>query len=106
MDLVEFKEKISKYSKNEIIVNKHAQEQAEVRQINLEEVKENILHPNKLVFVKEQEAKNKGERKYNCYFAYSDNYYHRYIIVLNGKLIIVTIIGINRNWQRAIEGRK
>ena len=106
MDLDWFKKELGKYDKSEIIVNKHAREQAEVRQINLEDVKQNILHPDKLVFVEEQEAQNKGERKYNCYFAYSDNYYHRYIMVLNGKLLIVTIIGINRNWQRAIEGRK
>ena len=106
MDLDWFKKELGKYDKSEIIVNKHAREQAEVRQINLEDVKQNILHPDKLVFVEEQEAQNKGERKYNSYFAYSDNYYHRYIMVLNGKLLIVTIIGINRNWQRAIEGRK
>jgi len=106
MDLNDFKQKLSKYSEKDIIINRHAKDQAEVRQINLEDVKNNLIHPNKLVFVEEQKANNPSERKYNCYFAYSDNYYHRYIIVLDGKLIIVTIIGINRNWQRAIEGRR
>ena len=106
MDLETFKQKLKKYKENDIIINKHAKEQADLRQVSFEEIKQNILNPEKLVFVEEQEAKHKNESKYNCYFAYSDNYYHRYIIVLNGKLIIVTVISINRNWQRAIEGRK
>lgn len=106
MELTEFKKKLSEYNEKDIIIKKHAKYQAEFRQINIEDVKNNILHPDKLVYAEEQEAKNPYEGKYNCYFAYSDNYYHRYIIILNRKLIIVTIIGINRSWQRAIEGRK
>jgi len=106
MDLENFKQKLKSYTFRDIIIKKHAKEQAEIRQINVKDVIDNILHPDKLVFVERQEAKHIMEQKYNCYFAYSDNYYHRYIIVLNGKLLIVTIIGINRNWQRAVEGVK
>ena len=106
MDLDIFKQKLGEYSKSEIIITNHAKGQAEVRQINLDEVKENILHPDKLVFAEEQEAKGSKEKKYNCYFAYTEDYYHRYIMVLNGKILIVTIISINRKWQWAIEGKK
>ena len=106
MDLEEFKQKLKKYSENDIKITEHAREQADFRNISIEEVKNNILHPDKLVFVEEQKAIVAKETKYNCYFAYSENYFHRYVIVLNGKLIIVTIIGINRQWQGAIEGKK
>jgi hypothetical protein len=106
MDLENFKAKLRQYKEGDIIINRHAREQAEVRQISFDEIKRNIMNPDRLVFVEEQEAKRKSEKKHNCYFAYSDNYYHRYIIVLDGKLIIVTVISINRNWQRAVEGRK
>ena len=89
MDLDNFKQKLKKYKENDIIINKHAKEQAEVRQISFNEIKQNILNPDKLVFIKEQEAKHKNESKYNCYFAYSDNYYHRYIMILDGKIILM-----------------
>jgi len=41
-------------------------------------------------------------KKYDCYFAYSKHLYHRYAIILNEKVLIVTIIKINRDWQKAI----
>ena len=106
MDLEKLKEKLRKYKKEDIIITDHAKDQAKFRQIDLEEVKENVINPEKLVYVEEQQAKKEGEKKYNCYFAYSENYHHRYAFAVNGKVIIVTIIGINRNWQKAIEARK
>jgi hypothetical protein len=106
MKLEELKSKLSNYKKEEIIITNHAEEQAEFRRINLEEVKENIVNPQKLVYFEEQEAQKPSEKKYDCYFAYSDNFYHRYVIVINRKLIIVTIIRVNRKWQAAIERKK
>lgn len=102
MDLSKLKEKLSKYSKKDIIVTDHAELQAFTRDIDLEEVRENIINPKRLVYFKQQKAMNQSEKKYDCYFAYSKHLYHRYAIVLNGKVIIVTIIKINRDWQKAI----
>ena|SRR3989304_4030225 len=102
MDLEKLKEMLGKYKKEDIIITKHAELQAFVREVDLEEVKENVVNPQKLVYAKEQEAKNKDEEKYDCYFAYSRRLYHRYAIVLNGKVLIVTIIKINRDWQKTI----
>ncbi len=95
------KKKLASYRKEDIIVKYHSDLQAWIRQVNIEEVKENIVNPEKLVFVEDQ-----GSMKYNCYFAFSDNLFHRYILKLNGKVIIVTIIVVNRNWQRAVRNRK
>lgn len=102
MNLNELKEKLSKHRKSEIIFTDHAELQAIVRDINLEEVKENIINPARLVYFKEQKAEKENEEKYDCYFAYSKHLYHRYVLTTNGKVIIVTIIKINRDWQKAI----
>lgn len=102
MNLEQLKEKLKSYKKEDIIFTSHAELQAFTRQIDLEEVKENIVNPTKLVYAKEQKAKKECEEKYDCYFSYSKNIYHRYILTLNRKIIIVTIIKINRDWQKAI----
>jgi hypothetical protein len=103
MNLNELKESLRCYNKDEIIFTKHAELQAFIRNVNLEEVKENIINPTRLVYAKEQKAKYENEKKYDCYFSYSKHLYHRYALSIDRKIIIVTIIKINRDWQRAIE---
>lgn len=102
MNLEELKEKLKKYKREDIIVTKHAGLQAFIRKVDLGEVKNNIINPARLVHAKKQDAKYKGEDKYDCYFAYSKHLYHRYALTINTKVIIVTIIKINRDWQKAI----
>jgi len=105
MDLEKLKEKLKKYKKEDIIITSHADLQAFIREIDIEEVKENIVNSEKLVYAEKQDSNNKNEEKYNCYFAYNKNLAHRYILSINAKIIIVTIIKINRDWQRIIEGK-
>jgi hypothetical protein len=102
MHLEGFKTKLSSYQKEDIKITDHAELQAFVRGIDLEEVKENLLNSERLVYFKEQDSQRKHEKKYDCYFAYTKNLYHRYILTLNGKILIVTVIKINRDWQKAI----
>ncbi len=102
MNIEELKNKLKNYEKKDIIITPHAEIQAYMREIELNEVKNNIINPRKLVYANEQEAKKSNEKKYDCYFAYSKNLCHRYILTLNRKVIIVTIIKINRDWQRII----
>ena len=103
MEIDNLKEKLKGYSKDNIIITYHAQIRALERNIDLEEVKKNIINPSKLVYFKEQKPERKNEYKYECYFSYSKNYCHKYILTTNGKVIIVTIISINREWQRSIK---
>lgn len=102
MNLDKIKERLRRYRQEDIIVTKHAEIQAFVRRIDLKDVKENILNPQKLVYARKLRAEKAGEEKYDCYFAYSKHLYHRYILTINRKVIIVTIIKINRDWQKAI----
>ena len=102
MDLDKLKERLKKYKKSEIIFTTHAEIRALGRGIDLEEVKENIVKPERLVYAKKTNAKYRGEKKYECYFAYSKMYCHKYALTLNRKVIIITIININRDWQKML----
>jgi len=102
MKIDEFKEKLRSYDKKDIIITNHAKLQAMIRQIEIREVIENLTNPEKLVYFEEQESID-NKKKYNCYFRYEKHLAHRYILTLNSKVIIVTIIKINRDWQKIIE---
>lgn len=103
MDILKFKERLKRYKENDIVFTRHANIQAYVREMDLNEIKNNILNPEKLVYYKQQRAERVNEEKYECYFAYSSTYYHKYVIIVDGKLIICTVIKINRRWQREAE---
>ncbi len=95
--------KLPKYTKREIIVSDHAEEQAIFRGITVDEIKENIINPKRLYFARKQEAKNKGEEKFDCYFGYSRTQCHRYVLVINARCIVCTVIKIKRRWQHIAE---
>ncbi len=97
------KEKLEKYSKEDIIITNHAEEQAIFRNLDLDEVKENIVNPQRLVFAEEQNAQNPKEEKYNCYFSYSNSLCHRYVLTVNSKCVVCTLIKIKRRWQKMVE---
>ena len=61
MELLKLKEKLKSYKKEDIIFTEHSKLQAFIREVDLEEVKENVVNPTKLVYAKEQEAKYKNE---------------------------------------------
>ena len=78
-DLDKFKEKLARYTKKDIVFTSHAEVRALFRGIDLDEVRDNILNPDKLVAV----LMDEGKSKYGCYFAYSKNHCHKYVLVLN-----------------------
>ena len=99
----ELKLKLVKYRENEIIISKHAKERAIFRGIDLEEVKQNIINPIRLICAIKQEAFKANEEKFDCYFDYGKNKCQRYILIVNSECIVCTIIKINRRWQRIVE---
>lgn len=103
MNLEDFKNRLRKYKKKDIIVTDHADMQAFSRRIDLEEVKDNILNPVKLVYFNREVTEDPNEERYECFFEYATNLYHKYAIILNRKIIIVTVIVINRKWQGEIK---
>ena len=99
------KEKLKQYSVEQIIFTKHALEQAIFRDVNLEEIKQNIINPFRLTYALSQDANNPSEQKYDCYFKYSNTQCQRYNLIVNHNCIVCTVIKINRRWQKQIERR-
>ncbi|MFW5852767.1 MAG: hypothetical protein ACOCUR_01945 [Nanoarchaeota archaeon] len=96
-------EKLKNYDEEHIVITYHAEEQAIFRGIDLNDVKDNLLYPKRLVFAGKQKSEKLNEEKFNCYFAYSNTQCQRYIIVLNENCVVCTVIKINRRWQRIVE---
>ncbi len=99
----ELKTKLKKYTKEDIIITNHAKIRAKIRRIPITDVVHNLLNPSKLHYARREPAKKKGEKKYSCYFIFSKGQAHRYVIVINSSMIVVTVIRINRRWQRRVE---
>ncbi len=96
-------ERLKKYKETDIVITDHARIQALIRGISEQEVKDNILNPKRLVFAGRQEAERENEEKFDCYFIYSNTQAHRYVVVFDKRLIVCTVIKINRRWQRIVE---
>ncbi len=97
MDTIkEVKDKLSKYKTSEIIITDHAYSQAIFREISISEIRENIINPVRLIIVNKQQSKLLYEKKYDCYFKYADNEYHRYILAINSKCVVCTVIKFRR----------
>ena len=41
-----------------------------MRDIDIDEVKDNIVNPDRLIYAAKQKSKKEGEERYDCYFAY------------------------------------
>ena len=100
-DTAKVREELVKYSKYQIIFNEpHVTQRCLLRNITKEEVLQNLLKPNKLVYVGEQESNYPNEKKYDLYFVFSNTRAYRFPVVLKEKsLYVITVIKINRRWQ-------
>ncbi len=101
--LEDVKSKLRSYDRKDIIFTKHAELRALQRRIDLDEVRGNIINPSRLAFAKKLEARGRNEEKWDCYFPYSRTLCHRYVLITNGKIILCTVVKINRRWQGRIE---
>lgn len=103
MKTKELKERLRGYSKSDVIFSKHAKIRAIQRKIDFNEIIENIINPDKLIFAFRQKARKNNEEKYVCYFILSNTLCHRYALIINKRIIICTAMKINRRWQRRTE---
>ena len=96
-------EKLRKFRREDIIISDHALGKAVVRSLNSDEIKENILNPVRLEYAIPQEAENAGEEKFDCFFSYGEMMCHRYIIAINHKCFVCTVMKIMRRWRNIAE---
>ena len=100
-DVSSVKEELKRYSEKQIVFNEpHVTERCLLREITKEEVIQNLLNPDKLVYAGEQVSKFPTEKKYDLYFVLSNTRAYRFPVVLKEKsLYVITVIKINRRWQ-------
>lgn len=97
------KEKLKAFTKKDIIFTYHVKIRMLQRQLTEEEVVENIINPKRLTIAIREETLHKGEEKFSCYFAYSKTQCHNYTLAIHKKIILITVIKINRRWQHIAE---
>ena len=95
--------KLKSYSEKDIIISSHAKIRMFQRQINKKEVIDNIINPKRLEYAIKEKAKETTEEKFDCYFSYSKTQCHRYVILIKINVVVVTVIKINRRWQKNVE---
>jgi len=95
--------KLKQFNESDIIISEHALIRMYQRQINKNEVIKNLLNPKRLKYViREEDCLSDGE-KFDCYFEYSASLCHRYVIIIKENLIVITVVKINRRWQKLAE---
>ncbi len=97
--------KLKKYSKDKILITPHAQIRMFQRQIDEKEVIDNIINPVRLEYAIKEKSNYNNEEKFDCYFKYSKTQCHRYVLLLKNKVLIITVIKINRRWQKIVENK-
>ncbi len=97
--------KLCNYTKDEIIISDHARIRIVQRQMDIQEIVENIINPVRLEYAVKETANFPDEEKFDCYFGYSKTQCHRYVLILKNKVVVVTAIKINRRWQRIVENK-
>ena len=90
--------RLKSFSKEDVKFSPHAEIRIIWRQIDKNEVIENIINPKRLEYAVKEEADN-NEEKFDCYFGYSKRLCHKYVIVIKENIIVVTVVKINRRWQ-------
>ena len=94
--------RLKSFKEKDIILTTHTLLRIAQRQIDKREVIENIINPKRLEYAIKEGAFNSEEEKFDCYFAYSKTLCHRYVIVIKKNVVVVTIIKINRRWQKFV----
>lgn len=86
--------KIKDTSKENIRFTSHADIRIKQRQLDKDEIIENIINPFRLKYAILGEID-----VFDCYFEYSKTQCHRYVLKLISNVIVITVIKINKRWQ-------
>lgn len=100
------KKKLKTYTKDKIILKEHMLIRCLQREIKPETIINQLLNPDNLIDIIEQEAKYSGEKKYKLIFELSRNKNFIIIISINKTINIVTALIRYRKWFRSIELRE
>ena len=94
------KEKVKKYSKNQIIFTKSRLIDwlCNRNQSSIDKMKEEIINSNQLIFTEKQEVDYEGEKeeRFKCYFIYSGNKGRCYVLKFNHQIKVITAFPLGR----------
>ena len=90
---------LKKYNIEDVVFPKSGiEQQLSTRRISKEEINNNLMNPKYLIFAERQEREFHGKKevRHNCYFLFSKSKAHRYVLVFNDKLKVITAIPLGR----------
>jgi len=93
------KERVRKYKKSDIVLSKHVLIRCAQRKINPNMIFDLIQNPEKLTGF-EQEFLSRRESKYKLIFQLSNARDLAVVIVLNGRLEVITAWFVIKKWER------
>ncbi|HII53238.1 hypothetical protein COT30_02700 [Candidatus Micrarchaeota archaeon CG08_land_8_20_14_0_20_49_17] len=91
--------KILKSKERKIAYTKHAPKRAETRSMSLGIFESDIKNETPVAVV-EQKCESLGERKFDVYYRQASGLYHRYVIVLNETIRLITLMRISKDLQK------
>lgn len=97
-------EKLLKMKDRSYAITEHAESRAKKRFLSIESFKKDISF-GKPLLVFEQEHETLGERKFDIYYRQTDDYFHRYIIVLNDCIRLISLMRVSKDIQREMIGK-
>lgn len=98
-------ENFLKAKNREYVITGHANERSKKRALSIENFKRD-LDEGELLLAIEEEAEFGHERKFDVYYRQDGDYCHRYIIVLNDCLRLVTLMRVSRGKQLDLIGKR
>ena len=102
MNLEDIKAKLRNYTEEQVVLNDHSLIKCFQREITKDMILDNLLNPERLIDMIEQEPKYAGERKFKLVFELSRNKNLVLVVATNKKLNIVTAIIRYRKWVRQV----
>ncbi len=89
----------------EFFSTKHAVAQAEKRFLPIE-IARRELENEPPILVLEQECETTGERKFDVYFVQKEGVFHRYVVCLNSRLRLITLMRTSKDVQKKVAGEE
>jgi len=102
MEIEGIKKKLKSYTVESIALSDHTLIRCFQRGITKENILDNILKPEKLIDIIEEESKYRGERKFKLVFDLSRNKSFIVVVSINKKLTVITAVIRYRKWVRPI----
>jgi len=83
----------------------HARTRCEKRMLPIEVVEDDLEKGTPLI-VFEQESEDANERKFDVYYRQDADYSHRYVLILNGEIRLITVMRVRKGFQKRMAGEK